>query len=302
LIRTDDFADARPFEGHSDAATCAFFSPDNQRLWSFGNDGSICHWDANTMKMIERKPIPPEYELKSIQEPEGQYALYQRREPANPRLRKMRVMEVASGKFLPAIEEPLPDSSDYWLTGGQLLSVGRYGDPTTLIDITTGKVLRRNNAWIDDRPFLSQDRQFLLANFPKTGPQLPMDQIDLATGDITRPAVAGEGDTLTAGDRVFTRVGSNLTPKKEPTARGLTVESRTLSPDGRRLALVTSDSSNSESPRANTTIRIHDAETLRMLYAIPSATHSINVRFNSDATQLAVAHADGTIERWPLPE
>jgi hypothetical protein len=76
-----------------------------------------------------------------------------------------------------------------------------------------------------------------------------------------------------------------------------------LSADGTRLAVVTGAPSDAvaRAAPAPPTIRIHDAATRAMICAFPASTSKAKVRFNADATQLAVINDDGTIECWRLP-
>lgn len=265
LVRTDNFADVLTIEGHRDVVQSVFFSPDDSRLWSFGHEGTICYWDAKTMKMTGRNSIPPDCESYEILAPEGRFVVCLVRRTVDPESRNVRILDMVSDKFLP----------------------------------TNGSMPWDDQAVSGARILLADDQRSLLAKSSMSGSdaQMPWNLIDLETGELTHPEVTGEGNSLALGGHTYTSPKTNPAPKKLPTIRGEdNIRSVVLSPDGRRLAVATFDQESSSA-----LIRIYDAETLRLLYAIPKTYGDYRTVFNSDATQLVVANPNGTIERWPLP-
>src|SRR5262249_7552033 len=142
------------------------------------------------------------------------------------------------------------------------------------------------------RSFLSADHRSVIYDWDYKSPGRPTHRLDLVTGEETRPLISGQGNTLTAGGETYTLLGRAGGVERWPEIRGVVVESGVVSPDGRRVAVVTGapvdddrvvQVPNSEAP---TVVRIHDAKTLRMICAITSATRRVEVRFNADGTQL----------------
>ncbi len=308
VLRIGTFEDAMPYSGHPTAIQAAFFSPDGLGLWSVGEDGSVCHWDAATMKMIKRFPALAGFRLSSIRPTDGKYALFVDRggiAGSDEKPKSALVMDVETGAVISKMDVALEWRGQvYWLPDGELLIVtSLYNDEAvSRLNYMTGQILSRipykNRG---GSVYLAKNRRSLLV----VPPREPADCFDLASGAVTHPAVTGEGETRTADGETYELLGRSPLLQKLPPVRRYEAHT-VLSPDGRRLAVVTgarrdtyekSDGMDAQPP---TTIRIHDAETLAMLCAFSTSTRTAKVQFNADATLLAVINDDGTIERWPL--
>ena len=309
VLRVGTFEDAMPYSGHPTATQAVFFSPDGQRLWSVGEDGSVCHWDAATMKMTSRIPAPAGFRLSSIRPTDGRYALFVDGSGMAGSYEKPKsalVMDAETGTVISKMDIVLEWRGQvYWLPDGELFIVNSFYNDEAVIRLNymTGQIISRvpykNRGGL---VYLAKNRRSLLV----VPPREPADCFDLISGAVTHPAIAGEGDTRTVAGETYELLGRPPPLKKVPPVRRYEAHS-VLSPDGRRLAVVTGArkdtyerSDGMEAPPP-TTIRIHDAETLAMLCAFPASTRTAGVQFNADATQLAVINDDGTIERWPLP-
>ena len=64
-----------PYEGHGSYVVDLRFSADGRVLRSIGSDGSICTWDAGTMKMLTRSALPTGRFLANIRPSDGRYGL-----------------------------------------------------------------------------------------------------------------------------------------------------------------------------------------------------------------------------------
>lgn len=310
VLRMGTFEDTMPYSGHPTATQAVFFSPDGQRLWSVGEDGSVCHWDAATMKMTKRVPAPAGFRLSSIRPTDGKYALFVDGggiPGSSEKPKTALVMDVETGAVVTKMDIALQwRGLVYWLQDDELLAVNSsYNEEAVIrLNFMTGQILGRVPYKNRGGPFyLARDRRSLLV-VPQ---REPADCIDLASGAVTQPTVAGEGDTRTTAGQIYELLGRSPLPKKVPPVRRYGAYS-VLSPDRRRLAVVsgarkdTYERTDGMEAPPPTTIRIHDAETLAMLCAFPASTRTAKVQFNTDASQLAVINDDGTIECWPLPQ
>ncbi len=309
VLRMGTFEDTMPYSGHPTAIQAVFFSPDGQRLWSVGEDGSVCHWDGATMKMIKRFPAPAGFRLSSIRPPDGRYALFvdgDGRPGSSEKPKSALVMDVETGAIVSKMAVALEGRGPvYWLPDGELFIVNSFYNEEAVIRLNymTGQILSRVPYKNRGGPvYLAKNWRSLLV----VPPREPADCFDLSSGLVTHPPVTGEGETRTAEGETYELLGRYPQLKKVPPVRRYEAHS-VLSPDGRRLAVVTGarrdtyERSNGMEAPPPTTIRIHDAETLAMLYAFSVSTRTARVQFNADATQLAVINDDGRIERWPLP-
>ncbi len=64
-----------PFEGHADDVIDFRFAVDGRTLRSVGQDGTVCVWDAATMKMLRRFSVPAGTVIVSIRPSDGRYGL-----------------------------------------------------------------------------------------------------------------------------------------------------------------------------------------------------------------------------------
>ncbi|MEA3213342.1 MAG: large repetitive protein [Chthoniobacter sp.] len=308
LLRMEKFEEMVPYPGHPAETMAAYFASDSRRLWSIGEDGSICHWDAATMKMIERFPPPKGFLPASIREPDGKYAIFidggRRLLGASPS--RAVVVDLETGVEIARMDVGLDWGGIYWCSSDEILAISRgFNDEALMrVNIFTGKVLARMPLKSGGGPrFLAKDRRSLLVLRYGDDPE----RLDFETGALTHPTVSGEGNSRVANGETYERLESSPTPKKLPPIKRYEFFP-VLSADGRRLAVVSSGRRDAREKLGTidtstpTFIRIHDATTLEMLCAFRASTPKVGVRFNADGTQLAVTNDDGTIERWVLPQ
>jgi hypothetical protein len=261
--------------------------------------------------------VPKGFELKSIREPDGKYALLTEHDPLSigvRRPRQIQVIDAENGKTLSSMEVTMgPYAQIYWLPESELLIIGNdkyQGEFTTRLDFLAGKVLSRvpYHYTYGGTPYLSKDRRSMLVGADKDSSVTPAERIDLITGAITHPTVGGDECAKTVAGETYERLETVRVPEKLPIVRGLEILKSVLSPDGRRLGIVTGErifvdenlrNWDSRTPRV---IRIYATDSLELLWAIRATTRWAGVRFNADGTQLVVTNDDGSIERWPLPK
>ena len=175
-----------PYDGHGDYPVDLRFLPDGKTLRSIGKDGSVCTWDAATLKMLRRRFLPDGRLAASVRPFDGRYVLCPlTRDPKKP----IQVIDVETGKALCEASLPLMwddfAASDYhvasagsvfWLNDEEALCVGLFLEDHTgtgfhwwRLNYRTGKTLAEgsgdndieNSLWFG-RPALTEDGKRLL--------------------------------------------------------------------------------------------------------------------------------------------
>ena len=321
FIRMDTFDEVIPYPGHPFTIERMFFSADGKQITSFDWGSTICRWNADTLEMIGRTKSPLDSRLASI-EPQGKYALYldQKSEngttPSDLVFNKIRIVDPASGRTVSTMDVP-PDSgwdSVAWLSGGEALLFSRSASYVTRIDYLKGHVLNRAPIarYNEETAFLSNDRLNLLWLKPDSKDLATC--LDLATGKSAEVSVTNkEGDKIMANGREYQLLEIDSNRSKSPAFSNLPElygvandDDRTVfpSPDGRRLARVVKDGNyfNLHHPKARPLlVVIYDAATMKALCAVHPTNGCVTASLNPDATRLAIAGEDGSLEVWPLP-
>ena len=74
VYKLDTFERVMPWQGHSGRISHVYFTAQENRIRSYGFDGTVCLWDATTMAMLERICLPADHRVVSVRKPHGRYA------------------------------------------------------------------------------------------------------------------------------------------------------------------------------------------------------------------------------------
>lgn len=312
----------KPVRSTEDLVSIAhvYFSDDNRRLWSIGGDGTYSHWDAATLKMLDRQHPPAGTELLSFSRRDGKYLLYVENDKSPPEsgsLLKVSAIAAESGAFMASMEFPLTTRKGKhrrvgWIAGGQV--VVQDQGKVSLVDVVHGKILREF-ACQDYPRLISPDRRFVLTGFWGMGREYLLQKIDLTTGAIN-PLPSGLHDHVTLDGAIYEHLDDPGDielqeagrPEKMPNLRRLEVLEIVTSADHRRVAIVTRQLTlvdgdfRDVDPNGPTIVRIYDVQSLALIGALEAPNGKVKPFFNKDGSQVALVYDAKTIERWPLPE
>lgn len=158
LFRAATGEEVMPYEGHGDNPVDLRFLRDGKTLRSIGADGTVCTWDAATLKMLNRSSFPPGRIVASVRPSDGRYALCPlARDPKKP----IQVIDVETGKVLCEVALPVTWSDVgvtenkaagakrvHWLKDEEVLCTGYFIDNAGVNDhwwrfnYRTGQVLK----------------------------------------------------------------------------------------------------------------------------------------------------------------
>jgi WD40 repeat protein len=174
LFRAETGEEVMPYEGHGHYPIDLRFLPDGKALRSIGED-TVCTWDAATLKMLRRNPLPAGRLAASVRPTDGRYVLCPlTRDPKEP----IQVIDVDTGKAL--CEVKLPVTWDhfaitehkaagvrrvYWLGDQEALCTGYFIESGTgardhwwRFNYRTGQVLKDGPIDIDSQNSLLNGR------------------------------------------------------------------------------------------------------------------------------------------------
>ncbi len=325
LIRTDTLQKYFPYDGHAGGEPDVFFTADGKQLRSYGPDGTVCTWDTATMKMLRRVVIPAEFEVISVREPDGRYAVcydaaFQRpgfegarvflwHEWTNP----ARVFDAETGRIIAKVSLPIDRyrTRIHWIDDREALVA--HDDGLCRFNYRQGKVLST---------LTTEDVQRYGGDITEDGRSifnLNGEMIDVATGKMTKRVTAqirrgyiyglvpGGKHVYFADPSEYTYDQNALDQLYKKIRLTTDVFSYSFSGDGRRIALATGEGIYVDSnlvfhdPKTQSIVRIHDSLSGETLFAFPSSTRFISVKLSPDGKRVAVVNDDGTIEIWPLP-
>jgi WD40 repeat protein len=186
LFRAATGEEVMPYEGHGDYPVDLRFLPDGKTLRSIGADGSVCTWDAATLKMLRRSFLPDGRLAGSVRPSDGRYVLCPlTRDPKKP----IQVIDLDTGKTLCEVALPLTWSGVgvtedraagvrrvHWLNDQEVLCSGYFIDSGTgardhwwRFNYRTGQVLKEGaidietqNAFLNGLGELTEDGRRLL--------------------------------------------------------------------------------------------------------------------------------------------
>ena len=174
-----------PYDGHGNYPVDLRFLPDGKTLRSIGEDGTVCTWDAATLKMLGRSSLPAGRLAASVRPSDGRYVLCPlTRDPRVP----IQVIDVETGKALGEVALPLTWGDfgvtehttagvrrTHWLNDQEVLCTGYFIESGTgsrdqwwRFNYRTGQVLeegpidiKTQNSLLNGRGELTEDGRHL---------------------------------------------------------------------------------------------------------------------------------------------
>jgi WD40 repeat protein len=163
-----------PYEGHASYPVDLRFLPDGKALRSIGVEGTVCLWDAATLKMLRRTSLPSDRLPASVRPSDGRYVLCPLAGDAKT---PIQVVDVDTGKALCEVVLPITWSDVgvteggvagvrrvYWLNDQEVLCTGYFIDRSGASDhwwrfnYRTGQILRDGRIHIETQNSLLNGR------------------------------------------------------------------------------------------------------------------------------------------------
>jgi len=318
--------------GHMEGITELHFSHDGQALRSLGRDETVCVWDAATLKIRSRVPLPAGYKPMGMR-PDGRYVLCFDREKERASFQyygdqtnPAKVVDADTGKV--ACNATLPmgqfGTDIHWIDEQEALVATR----TRLcrLNYHTGKIaqdLKIDHEAIGMGELTEDGASLFLVNSSMRGRRVSAEVVDIHTGrsrttdEREMKAFTGNAAGLVPGGRYFYVADPGMyifdraaaAPVAERRFKNVDLLQIAFSRDGRRYAVVTGgrisvdDRLRFWDPHTESIVRVHDTLSGRTLLAFPAPTRWLtDLRFSPDGKRLALARVDGAIEVWDLPE
>ncbi len=321
-------------EGHGDRIVDLRFSADGRTLRSVGNDGTVCTWDATTMKMLRRISLPADRPVGHIRPSDGRYVLCP---VATDPTGSVRVVDLDTGTACCEVALPLAWHGSeasrqgaatlrhvYWLSDQEALCTGYFiksnigvtGYHWWRFNCQTGKVLSEGrldlgeqNALCNGRGLVTEDGNhlFYVDGGGKGSPPTAAGRVNLRTfrsaelGRIDRPingrfGLVPGGKYSHLGLHVYDRRTLNLVAAREFPHDKARVGLVTFSLDGSRCAAALYSNAKPEA-----VVVVYETLTNRVLLAFTSAMTVAHFRLSQNGTRLALAYNDGTLEVRSVP-
>jgi WD40 repeat protein len=338
LIRTDTFEKLRPYDGHGDREVDVFFTADGKKLRSYGEDNTVCTWDAAAMKMLRRDEIPPALKVIGIRAPDGRYAICfdavlerrsldhyidaavrhsgkQDNELTNP----AQVFDAEAGRCIAKVTLPLGTfrTRIHWIDGREALVATDRG--LCRFNYQEGKVLSKlsvkDSGLLNGWGELTEDgRSIYFAGGGFKGQiQVAIATMDVATGkttykkphEWTNEFVWADCAGLVPGGKYFYYANPNVYIYDRQTlgqvAKKELVGACVLSHSFSGDGRRYALVTRSYDPKTQCIVRIHDTLSGKTLFAFPGSTCWAKVKLSADGNRVAIVNGDGRIEVWALP-
>ena len=314
------------------------FAPDGRTLRSVGQDGTVCVWDAASMRMLRRFSVPSGTAIVSIRPSDGRYAVC----VAN-RAEKLpgQIVDLETGVELCKVSLPVSPEFDFpwaaswdggsqrifWLNDSEAFAIssGRW----RRFNYRTGKIQSDGDLDIDKNsslyncagePVENGKRLFSAHDGGKRNPSWTAEETMLPgfelrhLGTIETKGFPEGPFGLVPGDKYF-HIGAqifDLHSLKRVAAKEFferDIDQITFDADSGRYCAVVSEKFDwsvwpHRFPRTfklKRVLRMHETLSGRTLLAIPLDEYVWFSRLSPDGRQLAAALADGTIQVWKVP-
>ena len=317
-----------PYEGHGSYVVDLRFSADGRVLRSIGSDGSICTWDAGTMKMLTRNSLPTDRFLANTRPSDGRYGLCPvRGDPNQPTL----VVDLETGKTVCEVMLPLKweqyMTRMYWLDKSMALALGeghwrRFNYQTGKIVAEGAIDIDKQNSLYNGQGELTEDGKtlFYAHDAGKASPPWGVEVTDIASlrsrtlGEIGPEQWPNGPVGLVPGGRYF-HLGTQIYDRQtlKPVAARefphMTVTGMTFSAAGDRYAVVMWKSQDEDDhdwwrhrdANNESLVRVHETLSGSTLLAFAPTHAAGSMEFSPDGKRLAIAYDDGTVEIRDLP-
>jgi WD40 repeat protein len=322
LFRTDTYEEVIPYEGHGENISEVFFQAGGKIVRTLGRDGTVCTWDARTMKMLKRQSLPAGWSQEGSRQPDGRYLIGWTGPGGKESLQ---VFDVEADKVTASVKvsvEAFGNPHLFWLNDHEVYTVA--GGELCHFDAATGKVLARRKLTIrpERSASLTEDGKdiFIVAGGIPKYPRVEVRRVSVQTGketlvgEFNLRTFSGNDAGLVPGGSFF-YIGNpgfylfdsrTLKPVASRAFRGTDSLSLAFADEGTRFAVVTGGQIHLDrnlrqwDPQTQSVVRVHDTQTSRTLGAFPASTRWVSVKLSPDGKQLAVANDDGTFELWDL--
>lgn len=295
--------------GHDNGVLCVAFRPDDKLIASVSLSGRAIIHEVETGKQRYQFEIPGSI-LSIAFSPDGQYIAI------GDHNRKVKLWDTATGDFLKANSVHRHEVCRVIFTpdSRHVISTSYANDDVLLWNIQTDNVERlsvsrsagiRGLALSPDGQYLAmgcQDTKAILYDLKKRAPVHVFDNSGISVGLIAfspdgKQFITGWGNKIQ-----FWSVGELAPDYLRLKGHTGDINALAFSPDGKRLATGAGNRFTSEPNYNDTTARIWDLETGRLIHEFSGPNVAvIRVAFNPDGSLLATGNfADSTIDIWSV--
>jgi WD40 repeat protein len=317
------------YDGHGDRTTDAFLCKDEKTIRTYGEDRTVCLWDAATMNMIKRIQLPEGYKAIGIRPPDGRYAvcfdaaIEEVINIENPgRSNPAKIVDTDTGKIVSQLELPMGRlrARIHWINDRE--AVVATWNNLCRFDYMEGKILGcsqiDNSELGNGRGELTEDGQaiFIPPSIGKGTMRIETQTVDVRTCAVKtqkpeqRETIQANAAGLVPDGKHFyvSNPDMNIYDRKtlelvnRKLFKGYRIDKASFSDDGRRYAvtLYASDPAPGRDSKTQCIIRIIETMSGKTLFAI--STGPAAVKLPADGKRLLATRSNGNLEIWNLPD